>query len=180
MEGINQISTGNLVSLSEQQILDCDESDGNHGCNGGYMDNAFQYVVNNGGITTEDAYTYAGAEGTCQNFQPAATISGYQDLPSGDENSLANAVANQPVSVGIDGESRPFQLYQGGIYDGNGCGTDMNHAVTAIGYGTDDQGTPYWILKNSWGTGWGENGYMQLQMGVGACGISTMSSYPTS
>lgn len=179
MEGLIMITTGNLVSLSEQQILDCDESDGNQGCNGGYMDNAFQYVINNGGVTTEDAYPYSAVQGTCQNIQPAATISGFQDLPSGDENALANAVANQPVSVGVDGGSSPFQFYQGGIYDGDGCGTDMNHAVTAIGYGADDQGSQYWILKNSWGTGWGQNGFMQLQMGVGACGISTMASYPT-
>ncbi|OEL30123.1 Senescence-specific cysteine protease SAG39 [Dichanthelium oligosanthes] len=179
IEGINQISTGQLMSLSEQQVLDCDESGGNQGCNGGFMDNAFQAVIDNGGITTEDAYPYSAAEGTCQSVQPVATISGYQDVPSGDEDALAGAVSNQPVSVGIDGTSSPFQFYQSGLMTGDGCGTTMNHAVAAIGYGTDDDGNQYWILKNSWGENWGEDGYMMLQRGTGACGISTMSSYPT-
>ncbi|KAK8447675.1 hypothetical protein SEVIR_8G125000v4 [Setaria viridis] len=178
VEGMNQIATGNLVSLSEQQLLDCAVYGGNQGCNGGFMDSAFQYIIDNGGITTEDAYQYSAAEGTCQSVQPVVTINGYQDVPSGDEGALASAVTNQPVSVGIDGTSSPFQFYQSGMMTGDGCGAEMNHAVTAVGYGTDENGDQYWILKNSWGTGWGQDGYMMLQRGTGACGISTMSSYP--
>ncbi|TVU03770.1 hypothetical protein EJB05_50678 [Eragrostis curvula] len=177
IEGLHQITTGQLVSLSEQQLLDC-STNGNNGCNGGLMDNAFQYIIGNGGITTEDAYTYTAQQAMCESVQPAVTISGYQDVPSGDENALASAVANQPVSVGIDGSSSNFQFYHGGVMTADGCGENLDHAVTAIGYGTAEDGTQYWLLKNQWGETWGEGGYMRLQMGAGACGIGKQSSYP--
>ncbi|RLM68951.1 zingipain-2-like [Panicum miliaceum] len=175
VEGIHQISTGNLVSLSEQQVLDC-STDGNNGCNGGFMDNAFQYIIDNGGLTTEDAYSYNAAQGTCQSVQPMVTISGYQDVPSEDEAALAAAVANQPVSVAIDAHN--FQFYNGGVMTGDSCGTDLNHAVTAIGYGTAEDGSPYWLLKNQWGQNWGEGGYMRLERGTGACGVAKRACYP--
>jgi C1A family cysteine protease len=141
------------------------------------MDNAFQYIINNGGIAIENSYPYSATQGTCQIVQPQVHISGYQDVPRNDEMALAAAVANQPVSVGVDG-SGVFQFYQGGILAGASCGTKMNHAVTAIGYGTGEDGTQYWLLKNQWGESWGEGGYMRLERGVGACGIGTQSSYP--
>ena len=178
MEGIHQISTGNLVSLSEQQVLDC-STNGNNGCNGGFMDNAFQYIIGNGGLTTEDAYTYNEAQGMCQSAQPVVTISSYQDVPSNDEEALAAAVANQPVSVAIDAQN--FQFYSGGVMPGDSCGTNLNHAVTAIGYGMAEDGSHYWLLKNQWGQNWGEGGYLRLQRGTGgtgACGVAMHASYP--
>ncbi|KAF8686622.1 hypothetical protein HU200_043449 [Digitaria exilis] len=137
-----------------------------------------QLIINDaGGLATEDSYPYTGTQGTCQSFQPAVTINGYQGVPSGDEDALAAAVANQPVSVGVDGST--FQSYGGGIFPGDGCGTDITHAVTAVGYGVDQDGTQYWLLKNSWGTTWGEAGYMRLERGTGACGIAQDAWYPT-
>ncbi|KAL6662241.1 hypothetical protein ACP70R_000100 [Stipagrostis hirtigluma subsp. patula] len=180
VEGIHQITTGQLVSLSAQQLLDCSSAYGNNGCGGGLMDNAFHYIIDGGGIAAEDAYPYTAVQGTCQSsggqLQPAATISRYQDVPSGDEDALAAAVANQPVSVGIDASS--FQFYRGGVMTADGCGTNLNHAVTAVGYGTAEDGSPYWLLKNQWGEGWGEGGYMRLQRGAGACGVAKQASYP--
>nr|CAB3489806.1 unnamed protein product [Digitaria exilis] len=177
LEGIHQISTGNLISLSEQQVLDCSTNGNNNGCNGGFMDNAFQYVISNGGLTTEDAYRYNAMQSMCQtSVQPAVAISGYQDVPSEDDGALAAAVANQPVSVGVDAHS--FQFYNGGVMTGESCGTNSNHAVTAIGYGTTEDGSPYWLLKNQWGQNWGEGGYMRLERGTGACGVAKQASYP--
>ncbi|TVT99654.1 hypothetical protein EJB05_27969 [Eragrostis curvula] len=176
IEGLYQITSGQLASLSEQQLLDCSTNGNNNGCSGGVMNDAFQYIVDNGGITTEEAYPYTEQQGMCQSVQPAVTISGYQNVPAEDENALAAAVANQPVSVGVDASD--FHLYQQGIMTADGCGENINHAVTAIGYGRADDGTQYWLLKNQWGETWGEGGYMRLQRGVGACGIGKQSSYP--
>lgn len=186
VEGIHQIETGELVSLSEQQLLDCSR-EGNRGCGGGFMTNAFMYIVDAGGLTTESAYPYQGVQGTCRfnsaSSGVAATISSYQEVPQ-NEASLAQAVANQPVSVGIDGSGSPFQHYQDGVFTGDGCGTKMTHAVTIVGYGAEAaDGTEYWLIKNSWGTTWGEQGYMRLQKDLasstdGACGVAKLSSYP--
>jgi C1A family cysteine protease len=175
IEGIHQIKTGELVSLSEQQVLDC-STNGNNGCNGGLMDNAFQYIISNGGITTEGAYPYTASQGTCQSVQPAVTISTYQDVPSDDEDAPAAAVANQPVSVAVDASN--FQFYRGGVMTADSCGTNLNHAVTAVGYGTAEDGSQYWLLKNQWGETWGEGGYLRLQKGVRACGVAKQASYP--
>ncbi|XP_047093410.1 zingipain-2-like [Lolium rigidum] len=179
VEGIYQITAGQLVSLSEQQLLDC-TTDRNNGCGGGFMTSAFQYIVDNGGIATENAYPYVPAQGTCNSggMQPAATIRSYENVPANDEDALAVAVANQPVSVGIDGKGQSFHLYSSGIMTGDACGTEMNHAVTVVGYGVEQDGTSYWLLKNSWGQSWGEGGYMKLERGTGACGVAMMASYP--
>ncbi|TVU42098.1 hypothetical protein EJB05_08487, partial [Eragrostis curvula] len=171
IEGLYQITSGQLASLSEQQLLDCSTNGNNNGCSGGVMNDAFQYIVDNGGITTEEAYPYTEQQGMCQSVQPAVTISGYQNVPAEDENALAAAVANQPVSVGVDASD--FHLYQQGIMTADGCGENINHAVTAIGYGRADDGTQYWLLKNQWGETWGEGGYMRLQRGVGACVLAS-------
>lgn len=178
IEGLNKITTGQLVSLSEQQLLDCSTDGGNNGCQGGWMDSAFQYITSNGGIATENAYPYTAQQGMCQTVQSAVSISSYQDVPSQDETALTAAVANQPVSVCVDSKSRDFQFYKGGIMTGDGCGNELTHAVTAIGYSTSEDGTQYWLLKNQWGEGWGEGGYMKLQRGTGACGVALKASYP--
>lgn len=175
IEGIHHIKTGELVSLSEQQLLDC-STNGNYGCDGGNMDNAFEYIISNGGITTEDAYQYTAIQDMCQSVQPAVTIRSYQDVPRYDEDALAAAVANQPVSVGVDANN--FQFYDGGVMTTDSCGTDLNHAVTIVGYGTAEDGSQYWLIKNSWGETWGEGGYLRLERGVNACGLTIQASYP--
>jgi C1A family cysteine protease len=183
IEGIIKLQTGNLISLSEQQLVDC--TAGNKGCQGGHMDTAFQYIIRNGGLTSEDNYPYQGVDGTCSSEKAASTeaqITGYEDVPQNNENALLQAVAKQPVSVGVDGGGNDFQFYKSGVFNGD-CGTQQNHAVTAIGYGTDIDGTDYWLVKNSWGTSWGENGYMRMRRGIGSseglCGVAMAASYPT-
>ncbi|KAI0495917.1 hypothetical protein KFK09_022224 [Dendrobium nobile] len=186
-EGITKISTGNLISLSEQELVDCDTNGNDHACKGGTMDGAFDFIIKNGGITTEANYPYLGTNGTCNTqkaatAEAAATIKGYEDVPTNNEFALMQAVANQPVSVAIDANSSDFKLYAGGVFTGQ-CGTNIDHGVAVVGYGTDSEGTSFWLVKNSWGTSWGEQGYIRMQRNVtdaqGLCGIAIHPSYPT-
>lgn len=181
IEGAYQIANNEQISLSEQQLLDC--STQNNGCTGGLMTRAYDYLLQNngGGITTETNYPYEQGQSVCNTEQPAAvTISGYQVVPPS-ESSLLQAVANQPISVGI-AAGQEFHNYGSGIYDGS-CYPKLNHAVTVIGYGTSEDGVKYWLLKNSWGTDWGEQGYMRIARDVGVdggqCGIAKIASFPT-
>lgn len=181
-EGLNYLKEGKLLSLSEQQLVDCDTN--NEGCEGGLMDTAFDFIYRRGGLTTESNYPYTATDGTCNTEQAAlqaASISGYEDVPVDDEAALLKAVTHQPVSVGVDGGGFDFQFYSGGVFDGE-CGTDLDHAVAVIGYGSAGEGEEYWLVKNSWGTMWGENGYMRIKRGAdakeGLCGIAMMASYP--
>ena len=183
-EGINKLKTGTLISLSEQELVDCDTKGVDQGCEGGLMDDAFKFIIKNGGLTTEAQYPYKGADGTCNAkaaANHAATISGYEDVPANNEQALKNAVANQPVSVAIDASGSDFQFYKSGVFTGS-CGTELDHGVTAVGYGVSD-GTKYWLVKNSWGAEWGEEGYIRMQRDVaaaeGLCGIAMQASYPT-
>ncbi|KAI3879097.1 hypothetical protein MKX03_018045 [Papaver bracteatum] len=182
MEGINQIVTGSLVSLSEQELVDCDKSY-NSGCNGGLMDYAYKWVVKNGGIDTEEDYPYQMGDRTCNKNKlerRVVTIDGFADIPA-NENEILKAVVTQPVSVGICGSDSAFQLYSKGIFSGP-CSTSLDHAVLIVGYGSEN-GVDYWILKNSWGTSWGINGYMHMLRNgpskEGVCGINKLASYPT-
>ncbi|CAL5403766.1 unnamed protein product [Camellia sinensis] len=184
VEGLTKIKTGKLVSLSEQELMDCDVETGNKGCNGGYMANAFEFIKNNGGITAESAYPYQGINGNCDKTKAAnhiATISGYVNVTSNNENSLQAAVAKQPVSVGIDAGGYAFQLYAGGIFSAH-CGEDLNHGVIIVGYGENNGQNKYWLVKNSWGSNWGESGYVRMERGStdkrGTCGIAMEASYP--
>ncbi|WZZ20426.1 hypothetical protein YC2023_121813 [Brassica napus] len=209
VEGINKIVTGDLISLSEQELVDCDTSY-NEGCNGGLMDYAFEFIIKNGGIDTEEDYPYKGVDGRCdqtrvsvlffnnnskqpvddfcftfvglllQKNAKVVTIDSYEDVPANSEESLKKALSHQPISVAIEGGGRAFQLYDSGIFDGI-CGTDLDHGVVAIGYGTEN-GKDYWIVKNSWGTSWGESGYIRMERNIassaGKCGIAVEPSYP--
>lgn len=183
VEGINEIVTGQLISLSEQELVDCDTSV-DDGCNGGLMDYAYEFIIENGGIDSEKDYPYTGYDGVCDTSREkrhVVTIDGFEDVPANDEASLTKAVAHQPVSVAIEGSGRPFQLYSSGIFTGS-CGTTLNHGVTAVGYGSDGS-QEYWIVKNSWGTNWGEEGYIRMAKNIGLtsgkCGIAMEASYPT-
>ncbi|XP_018829301.2 cysteine protease XCP1-like [Juglans regia] len=182
VEGINQIVTGNLTSLSEQELIDCDRSF-NNGCNGGLMDYAFQFIISNGGLRKEEDYPYLMGEGSCEETKEekeVVTISGYQDVPQNDEQSLLKALAHQPLSIAIEASGRDFQFYSGGVFNGH-CGTELDHGVTAVGYGSS-KGSDYIIVKNSWGPKWGEKGYIRMKRKngkpEGICGIYKMASYP--
>jgi len=172
-----------LVSLSEQNLMDCSRSYGNYGCNGGLMDNAFKYIIANGGIDTEASYPYE--ESTSYNCRyttakRGATVKSYKDVAKGSEPSLQNSVAyHGPVSVAIDASQTSFQLYKGGYYYESKCSsTNLDHGVLTVGYGTGTSGD-YWIVKNSWGTSWGDKGYIYMARNRNNnCGIATQASFP--
>ena len=184
MEGAWFLKNGSLVSLSEQQLVDCSTADGNQGCNGGLMDYAFEYVVKNKGITTEAAYPYSatGPNACVAKGKPvAATLSGFKDVPVNSETALLTAIVQQPVSVAVEADQSVFQFYSGGVMD-SACGTQLDHGVLAVGYGTLG-GKDYYLVKNSWGADWGSQGYILLGRGAkfnpsGQCGIQMDPSYP--
>ncbi|XP_058110485.1 zingipain-2 [Magnolia sinica] len=183
IEGINKIVTGSLISLSEQELVDCDKSY-NSGCSGGLMDYAFEWVTENHGIDTEGDYPFQGRDSTClkeKRKRQIVTIDGYVDVPANDESQLLQAVAGQPVSVGLCGSERAFQLYSKGIFNGP-CSTSLDHACLLVGYGSEN-GVDYWIMKNSWGESWGMSGYIHMLRNSGnsegVCGIYKLASYPT-
>jgi len=182
IEGAYFLSNGQLVSLSEQNLVDCSTSQGNQGCQGGLMDQAFQYVISNSGIDTESSYPYTATGPNSCEFSTSnvgATISSFTDVTSGDENALQAAVAMTPVSVAIDASHQSFQMYSSGVYNEDDCSTSqLDHGVLTIGYGTDS-GSPYWLVKNSWGTDWGLDGYIEMSRNNGnQCGIASSASYP--
>ncbi|GCC28364.1 hypothetical protein chiPu_0006794 [Chiloscyllium punctatum] len=182
LEGQHFRNTGNLVSLSEQQLVDCSGDYGNYGCDGGLMDNAFRYIITSGGIDSEESYPYTAKEGLC-SFNPetiGAVCNGYIDLPKGSEAYLQMAVAdNGPISVAIDAGHLSFQLYSSGVYDEPLCSSEeLNHGVLVIGYGTL-HGNDYWLVKNSWGTDWGDEGFIYMSRNKNnQCGIASAASFP--
>jgi cathepsin L len=179
-EGAHAIKTGKLVSLSEQQLVDCSAAQGNNGCNGGLMDQGFQYIISNKGITTEAAYPYTAADGSCKKGQTvAATLSSFVDVAQGSEADLLKAVNVGPVSIAIEADQQCFQFYSGGVLSDPSCGQQLDHGVLVVGYGTDSAtNQDYWIIKNSWGASWGESGYIRLIRGKNECGVAQMASYP--
>jgi cathepsin L len=181
IEGAWFIKKGQLVSLSEQQLMDCSKSEGNESCEGGLMDQAFEYVIKNKGICSEADVPYKAVDQTkCPTCTVKATISGYTDVGKTEADLLA-AVNLQPVAVAIEADQDSFQFYSSGVLTG-ACGTQLDHGVLAVGYGELD-GTKYWKVKNSWGKTWGMDGYILIQRNKaqsgGQCGIHMAASYPT-
>jgi len=184
LEGAFQIAAGKLVSLSEQQLVDCAKSYGEAGCQGGEMDGGFQYAKANG-LDTEASYPYRAKNGICKASSgtiglPKGAVTGYHDV-SHQMEALMDAVAQQPVSIAIEADKSAFQLYRGGVLSKT-CGTKLDHGVLCVGYGTDSTSNQdYWLIKNSWGTTWGEQGFGRLLRGKnskGECGILMQPSYP--
>jgi len=184
IEGCHYIGTKKLVGISEQNLVDCSGSYGNQGCDGGLMDDAFQYVIANKGIDTESCYAYTAEDGTCHYSASSpccgSTVTAYTDVTSGSESALETAVYGQPTSVAIDASQSSFQFYSSGVYSDPGCSsTNLDHGVLAVGWGTDS-GKAYWIVKNSWGTDWGQSGYIWMARNDNnMCGIATMASFVT-
>jgi cathepsin L len=181
IEGIVKIKTGNSISLSEQQVLDCDEE--SSGCNGGNFYNAFNSIIQSKGIVREEDYPYIQNKQTCKlngQIAAAAQITSYANVVSNDEQQLLRAVAQQPIATRIK-VNNEFKSYSNGVYSGS-CGLSFNHEVTIIGYGINEEGMKYWLIKNSWGENWGENGYMRLirESGDsgGQCGMAQHAAYP--
>jgi len=182
IEGAWKLAGNKLTSLSEQNLIDCSTAQGNEGCEGGLMDQAFQYVISNNGIDTEASYPYTATGPNACRFTRSnvgASIKSFHDVPSGSESALLNAVTKTPTSVAIDASHSSFQFYSGGVYNEPACSSSqLDHGVLSIGYGTY-QGTAYWLVKNSWGTSWGLNGYIMMSRNKNnQCGIATAASYP--
>jgi len=181
IEGTMAQYTKKLQSFSEQQLVDCSKSYGNYGCNGGLMDNAFKYVVNKG-LTTSDNYPYKAVDQTCNTQAEAkkvAHIRSFTDVGHNSSAALKTAVSQRVVSVAI--QANAIVSYTGGVFNNKNCGTSLNHGVSVVGYGTDPSAGPFWIVRNSWGANWGEQGYIRMAIvdGQGMCGINMKASYPS-
>merc|ERR1712168_379277 len=182
-EGQTFLKTGKLVSLSEQNLVDCSDKFGDHGCFGGLMDNAFKYIKANGGIDTEASYPYEAVNGKCRYnaTNVGAEDTGMVDIQRGNEKALMKAVAQKgPISVAIDASRPTFHFYHEGVYYDEKCSSErLDHGVLAVGYGHADKGGDYWLVKNSWNTSWGNKGYIWMARDKhNACGIATQASYP--
>jgi xylem cysteine proteinase len=177
LEGAHQIKSGNLVSLSEQQLVDCSK-DGNEGCNGGEMFLAFEYSETHP-LETEKDYPYKGTDNACKAKAGVVSATSYTKVPKNSAAQLKAAIDQGPVSVAIEADTFVFQFYSGGILNSKACGTNLDHGVLAVGYG-NDAGKEYYIVKNSWGGSWGDKGYIKIAIvdGPGICGIQMDSVYP--
>jgi C1A family cysteine protease len=185
IEGAYAIKSNVLISLSEEQLVDCSRLYGNNGCNGGLMDSAFKYTMVNG-ICSENDYPYTSSSGktkyNCLKCNPVVKVHGCYDVQSNDQLALKEAVSIGPVSVAIDADTRYFQSYSSGIMDLSDCNANLDHGVLIVGYGIEN-GTKYWLLKNSWGDSWGEQGYFRILRtdsynDSGICGVAIQPSFP--
>ena len=184
LEGAWAISTGQLLNFSEQQLMDCSRRYGNMACNGGLMDKAFEYAIDNGMCKLEDV-PYNTQTGFCtktvKNCAKVATFNHCFSIPANNERLLREAVFRFPVAVSIEADTKTFQFYKSGILDSSNCGTEIDHGALVVGYGKED-GNNYWIVKNSWGSDWGENGYIRIgrndsEYSEGVCGIAKDASF---
>lgn len=193
VESAIAIKTGKLYSLSEQELVDCDNllnGGKDHGCNGGLMDNAFSWIGKVGGVCTRDSYPYVSGttqtSGTCKqqtcSLITTSKVISYVDVQQNSDNAMMTALSLKPVAVAIEADQKAFQLYSSGVFTTT-CGTNLDHGVVLVGYGNMN-GLDYYILRNSWGTSWGVNGYMylgrgsQYNNGAGQCGVLGQGSYP--
>jgi len=185
IEGAVFLKSGNLTSLSEQQLMDCSHPEGDDSCEGGLMDDAFQFVLDNKGICAEADYPYKAKDEKCvKTCKSVSTITSFADVdfdekkPT-DETALMAAVQLGPVSIAIEADKPIFQLYTGGVItNAKSCGTDLDHGVLIVGYGTDAAtNVDYWLVKNSWGPKWGEKGFVRLARNMNMCGLNSAASY---
>lgn len=180
LESQHFLKNGKLMPLSEQNLIDCSSL---HGCNNGYMNDAFQYIKDNGGINSEKSYTYKGINGICKYNpnEPNVIVRDFISIPEGDEVKLKDAIATiGPISVAIDSSHESFRHYYSGVYSEIDCNSQkLDHAVLVVGYGSDLNGGNYYIVKNSWGDSWGDNGYIKMVYNQNNhCGIATVASFP--
>ena len=182
LESANSIFHGSLPQLSEQQLVDCSGSFNNGGCNGGWYYWSYDYLASGKSLETESQYPYTARDGTCKNSSGSGNVSatGYNEV-SGTSTAIKSAIAQQPVNVAVAAGNYYFQSYSGGILMASGCPTRIDHAIVAVGYGNSN-GTDYYIVRNSWGTSWGDKGYIMMEAtssGKGTCGINQNVAYPT-
>ena len=183
MEGAWAIAKGQLIDLAEQELVDCAGLKyGSMGCNGGQMEGAFKFIIENGQCAAS-SYPYTAKDGSCHSCTAVAHASSCYDVKPNDQLSLKAAVAKQPVSVAIEADTKYFQSYSSGVLTSSSCGTSLDHGVLAVGYG-EENGQKYWLVKNSWSTSWGENGYVKIGRSestndAGICGIAMDPSFPT-
>jgi len=184
VEGAWAIAKGQLVDLAEQQLVDCATgiSYGSHGCSGGQMEGAFKYIIEHGQCSLA-SYPYTAKDGTCKTCSAVAHVSSCSDVKPNDQISLKGAVAQQPVAIAIEADTRYFQSYSGGVLTSSSCGTSLDHGVLIVGYGAEN-GIDYWLVKNSWGTTWGDKGYVKIARSgstndAGICGIAMDPSFPS-
>lgn len=180
LEGCHALSTGNLVSLSESMLVDCDTTDG--GCNGGLMQNAYGWIAANGGVCSESDYPYVPRDESCKKSSctVAATCTGHTMVGQNEDALQAASTNIGPIAIAIDASNSSFQFYSNGVYDEPNCSsTSLDHGVSLIGFGSDD-GKDFWLVKNSWGSGWGLGGYILMSKGKNnQCGVATNAVYPT-
>jgi KDEL-tailed cysteine endopeptidase len=183
IEGAWAIKTGKLISLSEQQLVDCSKTYGNLGCKGGLMDNAFTYAIDFG-MCAEDSYPYKAVSGSCNinNCDVAVKVVDCKDVAPNDQVALASAVSLGPVSIAIEADTRIFQSYSSGVITSSTCGTNLDHGVLIVGYGIENE-IKYWLIKNSWSSSWGDKGYVKIERSEssndpGICGVAMQPSFP--
>ncbi|CAO1422879.1 unnamed protein product [Diamesa tonsa] len=183
LEGQIKKKTGKLIELSEQNVVDCSKKYGNNGCNGGNMGLCYNYIRDNGGIALSKDYRYEGKDtGSCRykaSMSSGSKVQGYKQV-STNENILKQTLATVgPISVGLNASPKSFNFYKSGVYNDRSCTKSvLNHGVVLVGYGTDRVAGDYWIIKNSWSTSWGENGYMRIARNREMCGINQYATYP--
>lgn len=183
LEGLNFLKNGKLKTFSEQQLIDCSGKYGNNGCKGGFEYYGYSYVADNGIESLKD-YPYKAVDMYCRYDASKVVFQnkGLAHIAVNDPDQIAAALVNQPVTVAVEADRDPFQFYISGVLDSVDCGTNLNHALVAVGYNNKNS-QPYWILKNSWGPDFGESGYIRIlktsTKEPGICGVAADPSYPT-